>query len=238
MTQASAPPKPRTTPNPDTWFGRHDAAIKAIRTRFCGHPGTIVAWVVGVGGGTNEAGNRFEPAEHLEVADTLDKAGVSFTVHALDVSQEAIGRARGQLAQTNAKLNARHPEVRQPKKSNAKRTRTLRIRAHWRNRIVLHGPGVAGDIFLSKNIQRPDVITVFNVARSYHRRHQRRLARLLAEALKKGGLLLTNATDNQTAFVKALTKTLGEPIELGETHDEGKNGQIVAFTKTRDRPSA
>lgn len=231
----SKSPRPRTPPNPDTWFGRHAQAMEFIARHFQPSAGRVVAWVVGIGGGMNEEGVRFTPTEHLEVAEAFQKAGVDFRIHALDTSEDVIQQAKDDLKKDEIVVPARHPEVRQPKKTSAAEKTRIAVSSDWRPRIRLHGPGDAGDIFLARPEEKPDVVTIFNVARSYHRRHQHRLARILADALKGGGVLLTNATDNQAAFITALSDALGTPQDLGATHDEGSEGKMVAFLKKSAR---
>ncbi|MDP2717384.1 MAG: hypothetical protein Q8P02_01435, partial [Candidatus Micrarchaeota archaeon] len=107
----------------------------------------------------------------------------------------------------------------------------FRIPAGVAEKIRICGPENAGDIFTNPPKKAPDLVTVFNVARSYHRRHQAQLARRLAAALLDDGILLTNGTDNQTVFVGTLTEKLGAPHDLGPTHDAGKPGRVLAFRK-------
>lgn len=233
-----ASPKHRTKPNADTWFGRHQEAMDFIAREFHDRPGPSNAWVIGIGGRTGVKGNlQFTPTEHLEVAIALQKAGIKkFRVHALDVSREAIGLARKLMEKEKGiRVCTKHPAVLNPKKRPEKTgpnySHLLAIPDRLKYSIVFHGPNENGDAFLFEPNERPEVITVFNVARSYHRRHQAKLARKLSEALIDGGVLLTNKTDNQTVFVRVLTEILGEPVDLGPTHDEGKDGKILAFKK-------
>ncbi|MBI5226254.1 hypothetical protein HY994_03370 [Candidatus Micrarchaeota archaeon] len=232
-TVASKRLKPRQSPNCDTWLGRHLAAMVFITERFSksatAHPGRIVAWTIGIGG--KDAGVNppaFTPTEHIEVAQALEKSGISdFRVYAMDISVQSIAMAREQLNSNTVRAARKgHPSL--PKTAQGVDFAVPKVVAE---KITLLGPGDAGDIFLNQPPQKPDIITVFNVARSYQRRHQAQLARKLADALQEGGILLTNKTESQTVFVRTLEENLGEPMDLGPCPDLGKPGRMVVFEK-------
>ncbi len=221
--------KPRQSPNCDTWLGRHQAAMEFITKAFDKRKGRFVAWVIGIGG--KDAGVNppaFTPTEHIEVAQALDKASVrDFRLYAMDISVQSIAMAREQLKTSRVKAARKgHPSL--PKTAQGV---DFAVPTSMAEKITLLGPGDAGDIFLIEPPQRPDAITVFNVARSYHQRHQKQLARRLADALLEGGILLTNKTESQTVFVRTLEELLGAPLDLGPCPDLGKPGRIVAFRK-------
>ncbi len=223
--------KPRKSPNCDTWLGRHEAAMEFITRKFNGrhHAGRVVAWVVGIGG--KEAGVNppaFTPTEHIEVAQALEKARVQdFVLYAMDISAQSIAMAQEQLNSNTVKAARKgHPSI--PKTAQGV---DFAVPEKLAEKTRLMGPGEPGDIFLNQPDKRPDVITVFNVARSYHRRHQAQLGRKLADALQNGGILLTNRTESQTVFIRTLEEYLGAPDDLGPCPDLGKPGRIVSFTK-------
>lgn len=221
--------KPRRPPNPDTWLGRHQAAMHFITGRFKGRTGRIMAWVIGVGGKPSESGSpQFVPTEHVEVAQALEKAGVrDFFLYAMEVSRQSIALVEEQL-KTGSVKNARKGHLGIPL---ASRGVDVAVPRKMAEKMTLLGPGDSGDIFLVQPAQRPDVVTVFNVARSYHWRHQGQLGRTLAAALLEGGILLTNRTESQTVFIRALEERLGAPLDLGPYPDLGKPGRVVAFAK-------
>ncbi|MBI2445351.1 class I SAM-dependent methyltransferase [Candidatus Micrarchaeota archaeon] len=223
--------KPRQTPNCDTWLGRHQAAMEFITENFKSRMDSrrVVAWVIGIGG--KEAGVNppaFTPTEHIEVGQALEKADVrDFRLYAMDISVQSIAMAEEQL-KTNTVKAARkgHPSI--PKTAQGV---DFVVPEKLAGKITLMGPEDSGDIFLNLPPEKPDAITIFNVARSYHRRHQTQLARRLADALREGGILLTNRTESQTVFVRTLEEMLGAPLDLGPCPDLGKPGRIVAFGK-------
>jgi len=227
--------KPRQSPNCDTWLGRHQAAMEFI-TEKCkarSDTGRIVAWVIGIGG--KETGVKppaFTPTEHIEVAQALEKANArDFCLYAMDISVQSISMALEQLNTNKVKAARKgHPSL--PKTAQGV---DFAVPKNVAEKITLLGPGDSGDIFLSEPPKRPDVISIFNVARSYHRRHQTQLARKLAGALLENGILLTNRTENQTVFIRTLEELLGEPVDLGPCPDLGKPGRIVAFRKTHEK---
>jgi len=227
--------KPRQSPNCDTWLGRHQAAIDFVSEKFNGgkHAGRVVAWIIGIGGkGADQSTPTFTPTEHIEVAQALQKSGVrEFVLYAMDISIPSIAMAQEQLKTNRVKAARKgHPSI--PKTAQGV---DLAIPETVAEKIRLMGPGDSGDIFLNQPAERPDVITVFNVARSYHRRHQTRLGIKLAEALLEDGILLTNRTESQTVFIRTLEEKLGASEDLGPCPDLGKPGRIVAFQKsTRD----
>ncbi len=223
--------KPRKSPNADTWLGRHQAAMDFISEWFdnARHPGRVVAWVIGIGGKEgNENLPTFTPTEHIEVAQALEKAKAGdFCIYAMDIFEHSIAMATAQL-RTNTIKAARKGHPKFPKTAQGVDFNVSRAVAE---KIVLMGPGDAGDIFLTEPPEKPDVITIFNLARSYHRRHQTQLAKKLADALLPRGILLTNVTESQTAFIRTLEENLGVPEDLGPCPDLGKPGRIVVFTK-------
>jgi|GEM_PF-4342443 len=223
--------KPRQSPNADTWLGRHQAAMEFIRERFANgrHPGRVVAWVIGIGG---KEGNvnppTFTPTEHIELAQALENAGrTDYCLYAMDISEHGIAMAAAQLKTRTVKAARKgHPSI--PKTAQGV---DFNMPRQTVEKIILLGPNDAGDIFLTEPKERPDVITVFNVARSYHRRHQAQLSRKLANALLPDGVLLTNKTESQTVFIKTLEDVLDDASDLGPCPDLGKPGRIVAFEK-------
>ena len=221
--------KPRKSPNADTWLGRHQAAMDYIAQTFKGHRGRIVAWVIGIGGKDGNVNPpTFTPTEHIEVAQAMEKAKVgNVCLYAMDISENAIAMAAAQLKTRTVKAARKgHPSF--PKTAQGVDFAVPRPMAE---KIVLLGPGVAGDIFQSEPLERPDVITVFNVARSYHPKHQAQMGRKLANALRQYGVLLTNQTESQTTFIRTLQERLGSAMDLGPSPDLGKPGRIVAFEK-------
>lgn len=227
--------KPRQTPNCDTWLGRHQAAMGFITEKFkeMRQSGRVVAWVIGIGGKEGvENLPTFTPTEHIEVAQALEKSGVQdFVLYAMDISVQSIAMAKEQLESNTVKAARKgHPSI--PKTAQGV---DFAVPKKLAEKITLLGPGDSGDIFLAQPAKEPDVITVFNVARSYHRRHQIQLGRKLADALQNGGILLTNRTESQTVFIRMLEENLGEPEDLGPCPDLGKPGRIVAFTKKAEK---
>ncbi len=229
--------KPRQSPNCDTWLGRHQAAMEFITEKFhdVRHAGRPVAWVIGIGGQDKvtigpESGSNptFTPTEHIEVAQALEKAAVrDFFLYAMDISIQSIAMAQEQLNSNKVKAARKgHPSL--PKTAQGV---DFIVSKGMAEKITLLGPGESGDIFLTEPTEKPDIITVFNVARSYHRRHQAQLGRKLADALLVGGILLTNRTESQTVFVRTLEEMLGAAVDLGPCPDLVKPGRIVAFGK-------
>lgn len=244
-------PKPRQEILHTTWFGRHHEAFDFIERHFAKTATErVTAWVIGLGGAPPWKSERigFNSTEHLEMYAALYRAKVrKFNVHATDISEDAIQRAKMQLQDNKIEVKTFSSAFQNPTDAKRRKLKEYaekigiegnvenRALGEWplteftRERFHFHGPGSAGNIFETTPRVRPNVVTCFNLAQYYGPDDQRKLAENIALAIHENGVVITTRQQSSTWFTRALTALLGSPEEIGEAHGEEKPQKILAY---------
>lgn len=193
--------------------------------------GEITAWVIGLGSHPSYKREDWnpKPTEHLELAHSLNRAGIKkFMIFASDKQPEIIKAAEKQLSDKEISI----PKEQQvfPKENkisqylnkkvlrfDKQKNAVLSTSKKLRKKIVLLGPPkTAGDVFLESPVKRPNLIMCNNVL-YYHEEREEEIVRNITRALAPGGILIIDSISHNG--VKELLKKSGLALQkLTRTH--------------------
>ncbi len=245
------PIRPKYPPLPNTWIGRYHAAWEWVENNLQGRKmRPLNVLVAGIGGGTDEYGQRYESAEPAEVGLALHRAGIRFSMTAMDVNAQAVEGINRQLKDGHLEFH----EIKPPPALSLGRL-SEPLEARWtylgrllgkpfesgrhkvplpqavKNAIKIRGPERKGDIFSNQLPRNNDLITSFNVAMYYDPYQQAILAKKLFDALRNGGILITHGLVKNEAYIEQLNALFGRAGRLHQMPST-EGGTIHVFKKT------